>query len=43
MATFALASGMHIRVAYETGPAAMGPLYYERFWTTKYPVLDKLD
>jgi hypothetical protein len=43
MATFALASGTHIRVAYETGPAAMGPIYYERFWTIKYPVLDKLD
>jgi hypothetical protein len=41
-ATFALESGTHMRVAYETGPAAMGPIYYERFWTIKYPVLDKL-
>jgi len=41
-ATLALASGTHIRLAYETGSAAMGPIYYERFWTIKYPVLDKL-
>ena len=42
-ATFALANGTHIKVPYETGPAAMGPIYYERFWTIKYPVLDKVD
>jgi hypothetical protein len=41
-ATLSLASGRHIRLPYETGPAAMGPIYYERFWTIKYPVLDKL-
>jgi len=22
---------------------AMGPIYYERFWTIKYPVLEKLE
>ena len=42
-ATLALANGTHVRVPYETGPAAMGPIYYERFWTIKYPVLDKLE
>jgi hypothetical protein len=42
-ATFALSTGTHIRFAYETGPAAMAPIHYERFWTIKYPVLDKLD
>jgi hypothetical protein len=43
VATLSLASGTHIKVAYETGPAAMGPIYYERFWTIKYPVLEKLE
>jgi hypothetical protein len=42
-ATVALANGTHIRFPYETGPAAMGPIYYERFWTAEYPVLDKLE
>jgi len=42
-ATLALANGTHMRVPYETGPAAMGPIYYERFWSIKYPVLDKLE
>ena len=39
VATLALANGTHLRIPYETGPAAMGPIYYERFWTVKYPVL----
>jgi hypothetical protein len=39
VATLALANGTHTKVSYETGPAAMGPIYYERFWTIKYPVL----
>ena len=43
VATLALANGTHAKVAYESGPAAMGPIYYERFWTIKYPVLDKLE
>jgi len=42
-ATLALKDGTHIRVPYETGHAAMGPIYYERFWGIKYPVLDKLE
>lgn len=43
VATLSVANGTHIKVAYETGLAAMGPLYYERFWSIKYPVLEKLD
>jgi hypothetical protein len=43
VATLSVANGTHIKVPYETGPAAMGPIYYERFWTIKYPVLEKLD
>ena len=42
VATFALANGTHMKVPYETGPAAMGPIYYQRFWTVKYRVFDKL-
>lgn len=41
-ATLSLANGSHVRLAYETGPAAMAPIYYERFWKIKYPALDKL-
>ena len=43
VATLALANGTHKKVSYETGPAAMGPIYYERFWTIKYPVLERLE
>jgi hypothetical protein len=35
-ATLALANGTHIKIPYETGPAAMGPIYYERFWTVEW-------
>lgn len=41
LATLALANGMHLRISYETGPASMAPIHYERFWTLKYPILDK--
>jgi hypothetical protein len=41
IATLALADGTHLRVPYETGPASMAPIYYERFWTVEYPVLEK--
>jgi hypothetical protein len=41
-ATVALTSGTHIKVAYETGPAATAPICYQRFWTTLYPTLDTL-
>ena len=43
VATFSLKDGTHLRVPYETGPAAMAPIYYERFWTSQYPILDKLE
>jgi hypothetical protein len=43
LATLGLANGAHARFSYETGPAAPGPIYYERFWTLKYPVLEKLE
>ena len=42
VATFSLANGTHMKVPYETGPAAMGPIYYERFWAVKYRTLDNL-
>jgi len=42
VATLALANGTHVRIPYETGPAAVGPIYYERFWEVKYPALEKL-
>ena len=32
-----------ILIPYETGKASMAPIYYERFWCIKYPVLDILD
>jgi hypothetical protein len=43
VATLSLANGTHLRMPYETGLAAMAPIYYERFWTLKYPALDKLE
>ena len=43
VATFSQANGTHLRVSYETGHAAMAPIYYERFWAIKYPILDKLE
>lgn len=42
VATLALANGTHVKVAYETGAASTAPIYYERFWTMKFKVLDKL-
>ena len=42
-ATFALANGTHVRISYETGPAAMAPIHYERFWTIEFPILEKLE
>jgi hypothetical protein len=37
VATLSIANGTHIRLAYETGPAAMAPIGYERFRITEYP------
>jgi len=31
-----------IDFSFETGKASMAPIYYERFWTIKYPIVDKL-
>jgi hypothetical protein len=41
LVTLALASGTHLRIPYETGPAALAPIGYQRFWTTEYPDLTK--
>ena len=30
------------RLEYETGKASMGPIYYFRFWSIKYAILDML-
>jgi hypothetical protein len=43
IATLSMKNGTHLRMAYETGPASMAPIYYDRFWTIKYPILDKLE
>jgi hypothetical protein len=43
IATFAMSNGTHLRIPYETGPASMAPIYYEHFWTIKYPILEKLE
>jgi len=37
-----LKDGNTITAIYEAGPASMAPIYYDRFWHFKYPVLDKL-
>ncbi len=34
--------GHEVALQYETGPASMAPMYYFDYWTTKYPILDKL-
>jgi len=31
-----------LRLEYETSKASMAPIYYFRFWSIKYPILDKL-
>ena len=40
--TLRLASGLDSCLQYETGRAAMAPIYYFGYWKTKYPILDKL-
>ncbi len=30
------------RLEYETGKASMAPIYYFRFWSIKYPIINKL-
>ena len=36
------ASGLVVRIRYETGYAAMGPLQCFKYWELKHPILDKL-
>lgn len=38
-----LKAGTSFSFQYETGYASMAPIYYERFWSVKYPALQKLD
>jgi len=40
--TLRLAGGREAALQYETGRASMAPIYYFRYWTIKYPILDKL-
>lgn len=37
-----LADGSEDRLAFETGFASMAPIYAQRFWDIKYPILDVL-
>lgn len=43
VATLALASGRHVRIPYETGPAAMDPSITGAFGQSKYPIFEKLE
>lgn len=36
------ANGQSAWLEYECGKASMAPIYYFRYWTIKYPVLNKL-
>jgi hypothetical protein len=38
-----LRDGTSFSFQYETGYASMAPIYYERFWSVKYPALHNLD
>lgn len=40
--TLRFADGGEADLQYETGLAAMAPIYYLRYWTAKYPILHKL-
>jgi len=42
VAEVALASGAKVTLAYEAGFASMAPIYYERFWHSRYPALDQV-
>ena len=43
IAKVSMKDGTSFSFPYETGYAAMAPIYYERFWAVKYPVLHNLD
>ncbi len=36
-----LVGGAKITLAYEAGFASIAPIYYERFWHTRYPTLER--
>ena len=40
--TLRMVSGVQATLQYETGRAAMAPIYYFGYWGRKYPILDKL-
>ena len=42
VAEIQLLDGARITLAYEAGFAAIAPIYYERFWHTSYPALDRV-
>jgi hypothetical protein len=42
IARIQVAGASSVNFAYEVGYASMAPIYYERFWSIKFPVLDKL-
>lgn len=39
---FRLITAGDVTLQYETGRASMAPIYYFRYWWTKYPILSKL-
>jgi hypothetical protein len=41
VAEIALTTGANVTLAYEAGFASMAPIYYERFWHSRYPALDQ--
>ncbi|MBL8264735.1 hypothetical protein [Steroidobacter sp.] len=41
VAEMLLLDGQKITLAYEAGFAAIAPIYYERFWHTRYPSLER--
>lgn len=42
IATFHSSKGLAVRIRYETGYAAMGPIQCFKYWQLKHPILDKL-
>jgi hypothetical protein len=36
-----LIGGQKVTLAYEAGFASIAPIYYERFWHTRYPTLER--
>jgi hypothetical protein len=42
VAEVTLTSGAKVTLAYEAGFASMAPIYYERFWHSRYQALDQV-